>query len=75
VPTVGINIPTFPFNFNCWAFGHTQTLPHIEGFTNTAVTKTSSSHRGIHQLLLQEYLSHIEGFTNTASDVVPQTTK
>lgn len=54
-PAVGINIPTLPFNFNCWAFNHTQTLPHIEGFTNTAVTKTSSSHRGIHQLLLMQF--------------------
>ena len=54
-PAVGINIPTLPFNFNCWAFSHTQTLPLIEGFLNTVVTKTSSSHRGIHQLLLMQF--------------------
>lgn len=52
---VGINIPTLPFNFNYWAFKHTQTLPHIEGFLNTVVTRISSSHRGIHQLLLMQF--------------------
>jgi len=54
--------PTLPFNFTCWAFGHTQTLPQLLGML--LLQKSLPLNRGInHCLCWKASSSKLEGFT------------